>query len=147
MFLRSRPDNSVPDLHFMFIHVPFHLPTYSVPEGAWTIAVGLVRPASRGTLRLGADGRQPLIDPAYLPSEADVEALVAGRAGTRARRGERVRRLARPEALPGEDVQDHVGARAISSATPPAPTTTRSAPARWAPASTPSWTRSCACTA
>ena len=36
MFLRSRPDMLVPDLHFMFIHVPFHLPTYSVPEGSWT---------------------------------------------------------------------------------------------------------------
>ena len=29
-----------PDLHFMFIHVPFHLPTFAVPEGSWTIAVG-----------------------------------------------------------------------------------------------------------
>ena len=52
MFLRSRPEKVAPDLHFMFIHVPFHLPTYTVPEGSWTIAVGLVRPASRGSVRL-----------------------------------------------------------------------------------------------
>jgi len=108
MFLRSDPAQTVPDLHFMFIHVPFHLPSYQVPEGSWTIAVGLVRPASRGTVRLrSADLRdKPLIDPAYLSQEADVQAMVRGT------------RLARtlasasafdpwrgPEALPGEAVQ------------------------------------------
>jgi choline dehydrogenase len=108
MFLRSDPAQAVPDLHLMFIHVPFHLPSYQVPEGSWTIAVGLVRPASRGTVRLrSADLRdKPLIDPAYLSQEADVQAMVRGT------------RLARtlasasafdpwrgPEALPGEAVQ------------------------------------------
>jgi choline dehydrogenase len=108
MFLRSRPDMPVPDLHFMFIHVPFHLPTFTVAEGAWTIAVGLVRPASRGSVRLQSASvdDQPLIDPAYLTQQADVDAMVRGT------------RLARelaaaaafdpwrgPEALPGEAVQ------------------------------------------
>jgi choline dehydrogenase len=80
MFLRSDPALRVPDLHFMCIHVPFHLPTFTVPEGSWTIGVGLVRPASRGTLRLrSADpSDKPLIDPAYLAEEADVEAMVRG---------------------------------------------------------------------
>jgi choline dehydrogenase len=80
MFLRSDPARLVPDLHFMFIHVPFHLPTYQVAEGSWTIAVGLVRPASRGTVRLrSADPREkPLIDPAYLTVQADVEAMIRG---------------------------------------------------------------------
>jgi choline dehydrogenase len=80
MFLRSDPALRVPDLHFMCIHVPYHLPTFSVPEAAWTIAVGLVRPASRGTLRLrSADpADKPLIDPAYLAEEADLAAMVRG---------------------------------------------------------------------
>jgi choline dehydrogenase len=109
MFLRSNPSLAVPDLHFMCIHVPFHLPTFAVAEGAWTIAVGLVRPASRGTLRLAsADPAQPpLIDPGYLTAEADVEAMVegiklardvAGAGAFDAWRG--------AEALPGADVQD-----------------------------------------
>jgi choline dehydrogenase len=80
MFLRSDPSTFVPDLHFMFIHVPFHLPTYTVPEGSWTIAVGLVRPASRGTVRLRSARLEdkPLIDPRYLTQPADVEAMVRG---------------------------------------------------------------------
>jgi choline dehydrogenase len=80
MFTRSDPALRVPDLHFMCIHVPFHLPIFTVPEGSWTIAVGLVRPASRGTLRLrSADpADKPLIDPAYLTEEADVAAMVRG---------------------------------------------------------------------
>jgi choline dehydrogenase len=108
MFLRSRPDLAVPDLHFMFIHVPFHLPTLSAPEGSWTIAVGLVRPASRGSLRLQSASLadMPIIDPGYLTQDADVEAMVRGTKLARelaaasafdAWRG--------PEALPGEAVQ------------------------------------------
>jgi choline dehydrogenase len=114
MFTRSDPALRVPDLHFMCIHVPFHLPTFTVAEGSWTIAVGLVRPASRGTLTLrSADpAEKPLIDPAYLAEEADLEAMVRG--------VEIVRDLvsASPfddwrgaEALPGADVQGEAALR------------------------------------
>ena len=108
--VRPQPaDALVPDLHFMFIHVPFHLPTYSVAEGSWTIAVGLVRPASRGTLRItsGDPAAKPVIDPAYLTERADLDAMVAGL--------EQARELAAAhafdawrgaEALPGEGVRD-----------------------------------------
>ena len=109
MFLRSRPGLHVPDLHFMCIHVPFHLPTFSVDEGSWTIAVGLVRPASRGTLRLSsaAPDAQPLIDPAYLAEEADLEAMVRGLVLARELAGASAFDEWRgPEALPGDGVQD-----------------------------------------
>ena len=109
MFLRSRPELSVPDLHFMFIHVPFHLPTFSVPEGSWTIAVGLIRPASRGTLQLkNADpATKPLIDPAYLSERSDLEAMVRGVALAREVAGASAFDAWRgPEALPGAHVSD-----------------------------------------
>jgi choline dehydrogenase len=114
MFTRSDAALSVPDLHFMCIHVPFHLPIFSVPEGSWTIAVGLVRPASRGTLTLrSADPADPpVIDPRYLAEEADVAAMARG--------VEIVRDLVSasafdawrgPEALPGADVQGDAALR------------------------------------
>jgi choline dehydrogenase len=114
LFLRSRPELFVPDLHFMFIHVPFHLPTFSVPEGSWTIAVGLVRPASRGTLKL-KDARAdstPLIDPAYLVERADVEAMVRGVALAREVASAGAFDPWRgPEALPGSQVTEEPGIR------------------------------------
>jgi choline dehydrogenase-like flavoprotein len=108
MFLRSQPSMTVPDLHFMFIHVPFHLPTYAVPEGSWTIAVGLVRPASRGTVRLrSADlGDKPLIDPGYLTEQADVDAMVSGtRLARELAAAKALDPWRGPEALPGERVR------------------------------------------
>jgi choline dehydrogenase len=108
MFLRSHPDKFAPDLHFMFIHVPFHLPTYSVPAGAWTIALGLMRPASRGSVRLRSTslGDKPLIDPAYLTEDADVEAMIRGTKLARKLAGAAAFDPWRgPEVLPGEAVQ------------------------------------------
>jgi choline dehydrogenase len=105
MFLRSAPDKFAPDLHFMFIHVPFHLPTFAVPEGSWTIAVGVVRPASRGSVRLRSAtlDDKPLIDPAYLAEEADVEATVRGtRLACELAAATAFDPWRGPEALPGE---------------------------------------------
>jgi len=109
MFARSRPDALVPDLHFMFIHVPFHLPTYAVAEGSWTIAVGLVRPASRGTLRVASadPAAKPILDPAYLTERADLDAMVAGLEQARELAGAHAFDPWRgAEALPGEGVRD-----------------------------------------
>jgi choline dehydrogenase len=108
MFVRSHPDMLVPDLHLMFIHVPYHLPTYSVPEGSWTIGVALVRPASRGSLRLRSTSLddKPLIDPGYLTQVADVEALTRGTRLARELAGAAAFDPWRgPEVLPGRAVQ------------------------------------------
>ena len=114
MFARSHAGSSVPDLHLMFIHVPFHLPSFAVPDGCWTIAVGLVRPASRGAIRLASagGGTKPVIDPGYLTEQADLDAMVAGL--------QQARELASAqafdpwrgaEALPGEAVDDSQSVR------------------------------------
>jgi choline dehydrogenase len=104
MFARSDAAAIVPDLHFMFIHVPFLLPTFTVAEGSWTIAVGLVRPASRGSVRLNPNG-EVVIDPKYLSEESDVEALVAGlRQARELAAASAFDQWRGPEALPGADV-------------------------------------------
>jgi choline dehydrogenase len=114
MFWRSDPRAIVPDLQFMYIHVPFHPPTLQAPENSFTIAIGVMHPMSRGTLRLrSADpAESPEIDPAYLSDDADVRALLTGIA--------KARELAATQAfapwkarevLPGDDVQDESGLR------------------------------------
>jgi choline dehydrogenase len=109
MFTRSDPALRVPDLHFMCIHVPFHLPIFTVPEGSWTIAVGLVRPASRGTLTLrSADpADKPRILTNALGDPDDVRSLVAGMRLAReiARQAPLASRIVR-ELKPGPDVGD-----------------------------------------
>lgn len=79
--LRSDPGLNAPDIHLLFVDVPFVPPPgMSVPERGFTILSGLVRPHSRGSLHLrSADPAEaPLIDPALLTDERDVAAMVAG---------------------------------------------------------------------
>src|SRR3954465_11263199 len=114
MFTRSDPALRVPDLHFMCIHVPFHLPIFTVPEGSWTIAVGLVRPASRGTLTLRSahPAAAPATDPRYLAEEADVAAMVRGVEIVRDLVSARAFDAWRgPEALPGAGTQGEAALR------------------------------------
>src|SRR5439155_24263057 len=77
LFARSDPRLTVPDHQpLMMNHAPSR---YSeVPPDAYAIAPGIIRPVSRGEVRLsGADPDAPLhIDPAYFREEADVATLV-----------------------------------------------------------------------
>jgi choline dehydrogenase len=83
-FWKSRPDHGVPDLMLLSAQTPFLSDEirarYPIPEDAFCILLGLVRPRSRGFLRMETarhDG--PLeIQPNYLAEQADVDALVSG---------------------------------------------------------------------
>lgn len=80
-FFRSRPDLDEVDLQFHFAPVKFWgQGLYDPDEEALTLAVTLVRVASKGSLRLrSADPTwAPAIDGGYLREEEDVEALLAG---------------------------------------------------------------------
>ncbi len=80
LFWRSRPDLLAPDLQPLALSVPLYDGVrFTGPENAFTLGAGLVRPASRGTVRLRtADPDDGLdIDPGNLTCEADVDALVA----------------------------------------------------------------------
>ncbi|HEY2158142.1 MAG TPA: GMC family oxidoreductase N-terminal domain-containing protein [Isosphaeraceae bacterium] len=83
-FWRSRPGPGVPDLMFLAVQVPLISDAIRaecpVPPDAFSLLPALVRPRSRGYLRLKtADPDGPLeIQPNFLKEQADVDALVAG---------------------------------------------------------------------
>ncbi|MFI7602139.1 GMC family oxidoreductase [Actinoplanes sp. NPDC049681] len=79
LFWRSQPGLVVPDVQPLNFPVPMYQPGLAGPPTGFTMQAGLVRPTSRGTVRLtGADpGDELLIDPAILRTAADVDTLAA----------------------------------------------------------------------
>ncbi|CAM3286586.1 Alcohol dehydrogenase [acceptor] [Arthrobacter ulcerisalmonis] len=74
----GQSQDEAPDLQPLFLHLPYPTDGGAAPENGYTIAAGLVRPQSRGTLRLASADPSvaPLVDPNILAAEYDVEALV-----------------------------------------------------------------------
>jgi choline dehydrogenase len=80
LFARSRRGLTGPDLQPLFFTFPAYDPEWMEgPENGITLMAGIIRPASRGSIRLSsADPEAELvIDPAYLACEADVDAAIA----------------------------------------------------------------------
>src|SRR5262249_27555978 len=83
-FWRSRPALGRPDLMVLATQVPLVsdeiAAQYPIPSNSFAIVPALVRPQSRGYLRLKSAGHDsPLeIQPNFLAEQADVDALVAG---------------------------------------------------------------------
>jgi len=79
LFWRSRPDLPVPDIQPIHFMVPMYEPWMDGPDNGFTLLGGMVRPLSRGTLRLtGPAPEDPVaLDPNILACEADLESLVA----------------------------------------------------------------------
>ncbi|GAA4233298.1 choline dehydrogenase [Streptosporangium album] len=76
-FVRTSPGEPAPDIELIFAPVPFIDHGLTPPPGhGLTIASVLLRPESRG--RVFLNGRDVVIDPAYLTAEADVRRQVAG---------------------------------------------------------------------
>jgi choline dehydrogenase-like flavoprotein len=80
-FARTRPDIAVPDVQFHF--VPAMLEDHGrtkVKESGFSCHVCVLRPESRGTVRLASLRAKdaPLIDPNFLSDERDLATLVAG---------------------------------------------------------------------
>jgi choline dehydrogenase len=78
LFAKSDPRLLVPDHQPLFMCNAPPLPTLEIPPNAYAIAPGIIRPASRGELKLiAADAAAPLhIDPRYLSEPADLNTLV-----------------------------------------------------------------------
>ena len=78
LFAKSDPRLAVPDHQPLFMCNAPPLPTLEIPPNSYAIAPGIIRPASRGELKLtAADPKAPLhLDPRYLSEPADLNALV-----------------------------------------------------------------------
>jgi choline dehydrogenase len=79
LFWRSRPGLPAPDVQPIHFMVPMVEPWMEAIENGFTLMGGLVRPLSRGSLRLtGPRPEDPVaLDPNVLACEADLERLVA----------------------------------------------------------------------
>ena len=79
LFWRSRPGVPVPDIQPIHFMAPMYEAWMEGPENGFTLLGGIVRPASRGSLRLSGPGSDDplLIDPNVLSCQADLDSLVA----------------------------------------------------------------------
>ena len=82
-FWKSDPSLDTPDIQTIQAEIPFAgaemLARYNVPEGSWSMFAGIVRPKSRGRIRLtGPDPCDPLqIEPDHLFHPDDLKAAIA----------------------------------------------------------------------
>ena len=85
LWSRSRAGLDRPDTQPLAFSVPLYEPWMEGPPNAFTILAGLVRPASRGSIRLtGPDPDDPLlIDPEILSAPEDLDSLAASLAQVR----------------------------------------------------------------
>ena len=78
LFYKSDPAQSGPDVQIAFVHVPFDIIIGQANPNAVSILPGVVRPTSRGWIRLASGNPldKPLVNPNYLATEADLQRLV-----------------------------------------------------------------------
>lgn len=80
LFTCSRSGLIAPDLQFAFVHVPFDLVVGQHHPNAVSILPGVIRPASRGWVKLASADplAAPLVNPNYLADRSDVDRLMRG---------------------------------------------------------------------
>jgi len=78
LFTTSQPGLIAPDLQLAFVHVPFDIIVGQSHPNAVSILPGVVRPNSRGTIRLASADpfAKPLIDPNYLGDRSDLDRMI-----------------------------------------------------------------------
>ena len=78
LFVKSDPAETGPDLQIAFVHVPFNIIVGQGHPNSISILPGLVRPRSRGWVRLASSDPRahPLISPNYLGDPSDMDKMV-----------------------------------------------------------------------
>ncbi|MGN9837233.1 GMC family oxidoreductase [Nonomuraea sp. H19] len=113
--LRGPDARDEPDLQIIFVDVPSHSPALGGPRHGYTIRVSLMRPHSRGTVRLASASptAPPVIDPGYYSDARDLNTMVAGlRAAREIGRARALDGWRGGEMLPGVEVRDRRALRA-----------------------------------
>ncbi|BFU47625.1 GMC family oxidoreductase [Krasilnikovia sp. MM14-A1004] len=108
LFTRSQPGLPAPDLQLAFVHVPFDIIVGQNHPNAVSILPGVVRPNSRGSVRLASADpfAKPLIDPNYLGDRSDLERMVqAVKMSRDIFAAPAFKGLLKGELLPGPDVR------------------------------------------
>ena len=114
LWWRSRSDLPGPDTQPIHFSVPLYEPWMEGPPNAFTLLGGIVRPQSRGSIRLsGPSAADPLlIDPQILSAEADLVALEASLAQVREMgAAPALREWGARELYPGPAVRDAAAVR------------------------------------
>jgi choline dehydrogenase len=110
LFMQSEPGWMGPDLQIAFVHVPFNIIVGQGHPNSISILPGVVRPMSRGWIRLGSKNPldKPLVNPNYLSADSDLERLVQGVKIARDIFGTRAfSTWVKQELMPGPDVHGH----------------------------------------
>lgn len=113
--LRGPDARDGPDLQIIFVDVPSHSPALGGPSRGYTIRVSLMRPHSRGTVRLASasPAAPAVIDPGYYSDARDLTTMVAGlQAAREIGRARALDGWRGGEVLPGVEVRDRRALRA-----------------------------------
>jgi choline dehydrogenase len=78
LFYKTDPARTGPDIQLGFVHVPFDVIIGRANPNAVSILPGIVRPTSRGWIRLASSNPldKPLINPNYLATDEDTQRLL-----------------------------------------------------------------------
>ena len=77
MFWKTDSRRLGPDLQPVFMHIPYYAPGLEGPANAFTFCAGIVRPTSRGSMRLRSSNPTdaPLLDPNVMSTDYDMTAM------------------------------------------------------------------------
>jgi choline dehydrogenase len=104
---RLDPASTTPDAHMLFLAIPFMPPGRSAPKDGYAIAFSMLGPHSRGSVRLASSDptAPPLIDPAFLTDQRDVDFMVrAARASRELGEAHAMKAWRNEEVVPGSRV-------------------------------------------